>query len=210
MRTRQLGDIVRGVLLEDTKFKGFEVGVQATKSARSYSSGSSLRGGEPAGEPAEPEAGSSGPTSPDEVVKLPYDTAPQEDINFYRAVLRGIGAPESDNNLRFMNAWRQAEGGNALFNPFNTTQRAEGATNYNKATVKNYVSEEQGIASTVKTLLYKYYDRIVADMRADSPATKTASNHDQLKVWGTGTLISTVLKGKALKPPPIARAKKAT
>jgi hypothetical protein len=205
MRTRQLGDIVRGVLLEDTKFKGFGVGVQATKSARSYTSGSSLRGAEQAEEPEEKPA-----ASPDEVVKLPYDTAPQEDINFYNAVLRGIGAPESDNNLRFMNAWRQAEGGNALFNPFNTTQRAEGATNYNKATVKNYVSEEQGIASTVKTLLYKYYDRIVADMRADSPATKTASNHDQLKVWGTGTLISTVLKGKALKPPPIARAKKAT
>ena len=187
--------IVRAILREDTDPAPFK---------RSSSSASPVSQSDEA--PAQATQ-SSAQDTPAEVVKLPYDTAPQRDIEFYKAVLQGIGAPASDNNLRFMNAWRQAEGGNALFNPFNTTQKAEGATNYNKATVKNYVSEEQGIAATVKTLLYKYYDKIVADMRADSPATKTASNHDQLKTWGTGSLISTVLKGKSLRPPPIARAK---
>ena len=139
--------------------------------------------------------------------KLPYaSVVPSEDIKFYGAVLRGIGAPESENNLRFMSAWRQAEGGSARFNPFNTTQQAEGATNYNSAKVKNYTSEEQGIAATVKTLLLSYYSKIVADMRADSSAVKTASNHDQLRTWGTGMLISTVLNGSSLRSTPIARS----
>jgi hypothetical protein len=201
MSTR-LRRIVRAVLQEDIAYKGFKMSASAAQTgggARRPSSTASSAGGEPESEAQGAEG----------VVKLPYDTAPEQDIKFYKAVLRGIGAPESDNNLRFFAAWRQAEGANALFNPFNTTQPMEGATNYNKARVKNYVSEEQGIAATVKTLTNGYYKDIVADLRADSPANKTAANHTQLKVWGTGTLITKVLAGKALRPPPIARAKSA-
>jgi GH24 family phage-related lysozyme (muramidase) len=40
----RLRDIARAVLLEDTKFKGFSVGVQATKTARTYTARSSERG----------------------------------------------------------------------------------------------------------------------------------------------------------------------
>ena len=42
------------------------------------------------------------------------------DDEFYKSILKGIGAPISDENMKFFYAWRQAEGGKAKNNPFNT------------------------------------------------------------------------------------------
>jgi len=52
----------------------------------------------------------------------------------------------------FAKAWRQAEGGNAAFNAFNTTQLKPGTTIYNSIGVKNYKSKEDGINANAETL----------------------------------------------------------
>ena len=134
---------------------------------------------------------------------------PSLDIEFYKAVLTGIGAPITNNNLLYLYAWRQAEGGSAAFNPFNTTQKALGATNYNKVGVKNYTSAEQGISATVKTLLNGKYSGIISSLKADAEPSQTA---DALiaSPWGTGELAKEVISGYESgakpKPPPIDRS----
>lgn len=78
----------------------------------------------------------------------------------------------TDGVLSVMDAWRKAEGGTAAFNWLNTTQRAEGATCYNRVPcVKNYISYEQGINATVETLLSDHpgYDQIVAGLQQNDP-----------------------------------------
>lgn len=106
--------------------------------------------------------------------------------DYYQAVLEGIGAPVSPNNLRYMAAWQAAEGGTATNNAFNTTEAASGATNYNSVGVKNYPDEQTGIMATVKTLLNGRYNNLVNDMRADADPKKTAGELDELSTWGTG------------------------
>lgn len=131
-------------------------------------------------------------------IKMPSGIS---DENFYKEILNGLGAPATKNNMLFLLAWRQAEGGKATFNPFNTTQKAEGATNYNKVGVKNYVSAEQGINSTIKTISNGRYDSIINALKKDSPPMVTA---DALVAspWGTSDLIKKVISGYEAGYPP--------
>jgi hypothetical protein len=129
------------------------------------------------------------------------------DDYFYTQILEKLGVPVSKNNLTFFYAWRQAEGGKALFNPFNTTLKMEGATNYNKVGVKNYVSKEQGIEAIVKTLKNSRYESIINSMMSDNDPMETAKEL-VASPWGTSNLIEKVLQGYARskpKPPPISR-----
>lgn len=124
------------------------------------------------------------------------------DDAFYNKILAGIGAPVTPENKRFMYAWRAAEGGQAAFNPFNTTQGAPGATNYNTAGVKNYASEEQGVAATVKTLLNGRYGDIVSALRDGGPGASAAAAQALARSpWGTGELVLRVLKGRGQRKP---------
>jgi len=132
---------------------------------------------------------------------------PSLDIEFYKAVLTGIGAPITNNNLLYLYAWRQAEGGSAAFNPFNTTQKALGATNYNKVGVKNYTSAEQGINATVKTLLNGKYSGIISSLKADAEPSQTVEAL-VASPWGTRELAREVISryesGAKPKPPEIS------
>lgn len=116
------------------------------------------------------------------------------DDAFYRAILEGIGAPVTNNNMAYLYAWRQAEGGKAAFNPFNTTQKAEGATNYNSVGVKNYTSAEQGVAATVKTITNGRYESIINSLKMDKPPMETAEAL-VASPWGTSGLIKKVISG---------------
>lgn len=131
-------------------------------------------------------------------IKIPSGIS---DEAFYKEILNGIGAPATRNNMLFLLAWRQAEGGKATFNPFNTTQKAKGATNYNKVGVKNYISAEQGVNSTVKTILNGRYDNIINALKKDSSPMVTA---DALVAspWGTSDLIKRVISGYEAGYPP--------
>jgi peptidoglycan hydrolase-like protein with peptidoglycan-binding domain len=133
-------------------------------------------------------------------------TSPAEDKDFYTQILNGIDAPVTDENLKFFAAWRQAEGGRASNNPFNTTYKLDAdadKTDYNSAGVKNYTTKQYGIDATVKTLRLSYYKNIVKDLRDNAGADQIASNIDELKTWGTGGLVAKILKRGNVNAPGI-------
>jgi hypothetical protein len=124
--------------------------------------------------------------------------------NWAQQILRGIGAPVTAQNLRFLAAWQKAEGGgtanNANFNPLNTTQGASGAGSINSVGVKSYRSPDQGIRATVQTLLNGHYGDIVSGLRGNAGADRLAHS-GSLSTWGTGSGVLRVLgAGGALSP----------
>ena len=136
---------------------------------------------------------------------VPTKTTPDDD--FYKKVLSCVGAKPTKDNMSFMYAWRQAEGGKATNNPFNTTQKMAGATNYNSVGVKNYQTQGDGIQSTCKTLKNGRYNDIIDGLKNDVGLFEL-SRMKGLKTWGTGALLAKVadgyLKGSSPKPPYIA------
>lgn len=115
-------------------------------------------------------------------------------------ILMGVGVKPTSENLRFMDAWAKAEGGNASNNPFNTTQPMDSATSYNSVGVRNYLSPQQGIDATVNTLTNGRYGNIIGALRQGDDAMKTAAALSA-SPWGTGALTTKVLGGD---PSPIA------
>lgn len=132
----------------------------------------------------------------------------RSDKQFYENILKGIGAPITEENLKFFYAWRTAEGGTAKNNPFNTTQGMKddpGISIYgkNKAGVKNYSTAEFGIEATVKTLLNGRYSCIVDGLKNDIGAEKISECFDNLETWGTGDLVNKVIKSGSIRNIPI-------
>lgn len=135
------------------------------------------------------------------------------DDEVYEAILTGVGAPVTKENMKFMYAWRQGEGAKAAFNPFNTTKKKEKSTLYNCLSrkdgkcvggVRNYSSQQEGIDATVETLKLSYYTCITDGLKNDIGAKKIARQCKQaLKTWGTGELVAKVLDGNKLSPSPI-------
>ena len=127
------------------------------------------------------------------------------DKDFYTEILMGVGAPITDENLKFFYAWRKGEGGKATNNPFNTTfklSKDSGISNYNSAGVKNYSTPNYGIEATVKSLLLPYYTCIVDGLKSDIGSDKL-SKCESLKTWGTGDLVAKVLSTDDVSPPKI-------
>jgi peptidoglycan hydrolase-like protein with peptidoglycan-binding domain/predicted nucleotidyltransferase len=127
------------------------------------------------------------------------------DKDFYTEILTGVGAPITDENLKFFYAWRKGEGGKATNNPFNTTfklSKDSGISNYNSAGVKNYSTPNYGIEATVKSLLLPYYTCIVDGLKSDIGSDKL-SKCPSLKTWGTGDLVAKVLSKDDITPPKI-------
>jgi peptidoglycan hydrolase-like protein with peptidoglycan-binding domain/predicted nucleotidyltransferase len=127
------------------------------------------------------------------------------DKDFYTEILTGVGAPITDENLKFFYAWRKGEGGKATNNPFNTTfklSKDSGISNYNSAGVKNYSTPNYGIEATVKTLLLPYYTCITNGLKNDIGSDKL-SKCESLKTWGTGDLVAKVLSKDDITPPKI-------
>jgi peptidoglycan hydrolase-like protein with peptidoglycan-binding domain len=135
--------------------------------------------------------------------KVEVDVSGITDESFYKKLLENLGAPITDSNLQFLYAWRQAEGKAGKYNPFNTTQKMAGATNFNSVGVKNYLSIEDGMVATVKTLKNGRYECIVNGLKNDIGALNIASC-ESLNTWGTGDLVYKVLQSYASgsKPKP--------
>ena len=141
------------------------------------------------------------------------------DINaFYDSVLTGIGVPNNSANKAVIAAWATAEDTEALYNPLATTWKGlPGATayNYNDGNpVKNYVSQQQGVEATVKTLNQPYVQPIVDAMKANTNgqtsayAIVTSSGAEAaLLTWSNndpvypGNVASAAQRG--VSPPPI-------
>lgn len=117
------------------------------------------------------------------------------DKPFYEAILRGIGAPVTGNTLALIYAWRQTEGGKASYNPFNTTLKLPGSTRYktNVANVQNYLTPQDGVTATVRTMLLSHYTSIINLLRADATPLDVA-NAIIASPWGTKGLLLDVLR----------------
>jgi peptidoglycan hydrolase-like protein with peptidoglycan-binding domain len=116
------------------------------------------------------------------------------DSSFYAKLLENLGAPVSEENLKFLYAWRQAEGSGGKFNPFNTTWDLPGSVSVNSHGVKSYKSIEDGMVATLKTLRKTTYSCIVNGLKNDIGADKIAKC-ESLKTWGTGDLVAKVVRG---------------
>lgn len=114
--------------------------------------------------------------------------------NVYQKILEGLGAPITEENMKFMIAWRQSEGSGGKYNPFNTTQNMQGAISINSHGVKSYRTLEDGIIATIKTLKNGRYNCIVNGLVNDIGAENIA-RCESLKTWGTGDLVSKVIAG---------------
>ncbi|MGH3094715.1 MAG: M15 family metallopeptidase [Streptosporangiales bacterium] len=105
--------------------------------------------------------------------------------SFYEQVLVGVKAPVTGSHITTLAAWHQAEGGSATWNPFNTTQPAPGATQYNSVGVKNYPSQQVGIRATIETLTNGNYSHILEALRAQSVDIHAVAGAVDGSVWGT-------------------------
>ena len=105
-----------------------------------------------------------------------------------------LGAPMNGHNKKFLTAWHRCEGGDADYNPLNTTMPMPGATDYNDAGVKNYRTRRQGNEAHVRTLsLKKYADIVAALQRGNTPYADMAHVVGSSD-WGTSeSLLKEVL-----------------
>ena len=126
---------------------------------------------------------------------------------FFDEIFDKLGVNRTEEKEKFFMAWRQAESGTAKFNPFNTTKtmNVDGVTNYNSVGVKNYPDMSTGIMATVKTLKLPYYEDLIEKLNDDSITAEELASTDDLNTWGTGGLVSSVLKTRNIKPKPISR-----
>lgn len=126
--------------------------------------------------------------------------------DFAKALLKRLGYPTKQHNLNALVSWMTAEGGPSLdgsfnppqatFNPLNTTRGMPGSTIFNVANVQNYLSYEDGVEATAKTLKEQghQYGPIREHLKAADPAGETLRAVEQSD-WGTGGLAREVLPG---------------
>jgi hypothetical protein len=93
------------------------------------------------------------------------DFTSAENEQMFKDILTKIGAPTTAGNLLWMKAWRKAEGGDATYNPWNSTQVKDTANNYNKNGVQNYFNYNDGIDATVATLTNGRYPTILKALK---------------------------------------------
>lgn len=109
--------------------------------------------------------------------------------------------------IRFFTAWAQAEGGNAEWDPLNTTDHISDAwgawygPDYNSTGVVNYETPWKGIVGTYATMLESpVFTQIVSDLRVAEANAYTAEqlverNKGAIHTWGTNPdLILEILK----------------
>jgi len=127
------------------------------------------------------------------------------DDDFYKGILSGIGAPVTPENMKFLYAWRKAESTKARNNPFATTKKGFNgkSVSSSSAGVKNYRTPQDGIDATVATLKNGHYNCIVDGLKNNIGAANIAKCGSDLKTWGTGDLVSNVIKGGVSQPPKI-------
>ncbi len=105
--------------------------------------------------------------------------------------------PQTKENIKFVKAWKQAETTKAKNSLFGSTQKYNNSTKFNGAGVQNYNSIEDSIKAHAKTIANKYYPNLYKDLKAGkNTALQIAQdNLKELKTWGTGGLLLTVLEG---------------
>lgn len=85
-------------------------------------------------------------------------------------ILPRLAVPGTLDNVLALVAQMQAEGGEALFNPLNTTLRMTGSKDYNSVHVQSYKSYEQGMDATVQTLRQTNMAKLYSALKLGSSA----------------------------------------
>lgn len=108
--------------------------------------------------------------------------------NWQHRLLTVIGAQDTPENRRLLDAWAVAEGGTARWNPLNTTYPLPGATDYNSVHVRNYHRPTEGVCATACTLVNGVYNGILGDLQAGTfTALQIVERHGhEFDTWGTG------------------------
>lgn len=156
----------------------------------------------------------------DRKVELPS----KEDIQFYKDVLKGIGANVTCEKMLFFFAWRSGESSASSFNPFATTYAdsvneccyyncLKGGVGYEtigcrtcpagtNPGVRNYTNKKAGINATVNTIKARHYPNLRSKLRDDnSTAMDLAAETTELSKWGTGGLPKEILeKNSTVRP----------
>jgi hypothetical protein len=91
---------------------------------------------------------------------------------------------QNNNVLYALVAWAWAEGSEARWNPWDTEENWPGATDYNRAGVKDYPSEEIGLAAWWKTLTNGYYRSVLIALQAGTSSELIATAIAK-SPWGT-------------------------
>ncbi len=120
---------------------------------------------------------------------------------FARAVLAALGIPARPEAIKALEAWMQAEGTSAANNPLATTQPWSGSSNFNSVGVKNYASEDDGVAATVRTLTNGLYNPILGALQ--NGTAMDVAQAVAASPWGTGTGVIRVLGGQVSGTSPI-------
>lgn len=109
-------------------------------------------------------------------------------------VLGGIGGKATRESVRFLHAWAIAEGGEAKWNPLNSTLELPYSTPYNTFVVNgaqfhvwNYVRPLWGVAATILTLSNGLYPRLLGHLQAGTYTAEQLVNDCQAEIarWGT-------------------------
>ena len=104
-----------------------------------------------------------------------------------------LSAPHDDANAWALVSWMQAEGGNATWNPLNTTRDAPGATDYNSVHVKNYPDSKTGLLATSLTIKQPNFEHILGALKDPQGTAKRVLRAVEVSEWGTGGLALMVL-----------------
>lgn len=126
-------------------------------------------------------------------------------------VRAGLKIPLTEESRILFVAWGRVEGGNAKWNPLNSTLWVQNFTllpNYNDIPVRNYAYEVAGVAATILTFINRAggvmtYGGILGDLQAGIKAADqiVMDRAAQFQTWGTDTrllleVISDVRAGK--------------
>lgn len=107
-------------------------------------------------------------------------------ITWAEALANDLGNPApAPETIQWINAWIQAEGTAATYNPLATSQPMPGSTRFNEDNVQEYLSIEDGIAATVITLQSDHagYADIAEGIRTND--IQRAQSGLERSPWGT-------------------------
>lgn len=104
-------------------------------------------------------------------------------------LLAVVGAPRKTENLRLLEAWAEAEGGPATWNPLNTSYKLPNSTTLsgNTSGVQNYKRPTEGVCATALTLVNGLYGGILGDLQAGTKDAVQIVNDrsDEFRTWGS-------------------------
>jgi hypothetical protein len=114
-------------------------------------------------------------------------------INFAVRLLERLHYPVTVANVRAIVAWAEGEGMRPQNNnPLATTLGLPGAANVNSVGVKAFLTEEDGLTATARTLTNGLYENILVALREGASAQAVARAVAD-SPWGTGALVLRVL-----------------